>query len=198
MIINNTAKIGTMLSFTDKNDFYFLQILKRRKDNPDLGRDMVVIKNYYIESMDQYIKLVPEVIKLCDFENARAYIRLNKRNFEKLSFSMIKLVIEYTTSKAYRSNKDAFDHVVGRNHSDPDKKWVIDVDWLDTDVVVMAEVLKYIQDEIKKTGRDNSIEILPTKNGVHLICRPFNLAKFGSLYPKISVHRDNPTILYCP
>jgi len=46
MSVDNSAKIGTMLSF-DKDDFYFLQILKRRKDNPEMDRDMVVIKKHF-------------------------------------------------------------------------------------------------------------------------------------------------------
>jgi len=197
--VNNSVKIGTMLSFKDPNDFYFLQILKRRKDNPDLGRDMIVLKNYYIESLDQYIKIVPEVIKLCDFENARAYFRLNKRNYEKLSFPMLKLIMEYTMSKSFKSNKNAFDHIVGLHHSDPDRKWLIDIDWDDmSDSEESGRVLEYIRDAIKKTGRDNTVEILPSKNGVHFICRPFNLSDFKVKFPKVTVHRDNPTILYCP
>ena len=52
MEINNTAKIGTMLSF-EKDDFYFVQVLKRRKDNPEMEKDMVVIDNFYIPDIDE-------------------------------------------------------------------------------------------------------------------------------------------------
>jgi len=50
-MVNNIDRIRELISFEDEFDFYFLQILKRRKDNPDLKRDMVVIVNYHIDIM---------------------------------------------------------------------------------------------------------------------------------------------------
>ena len=172
--------------------------MKRRKENPNLGRDKIRLKSHYIESLEHFDKILPEVIRLCDMENARAYFRLNKRNFEKLSFPMLSAHIEYATSKSFRSIKDVFEHVAGKCHSDPDKTWLVDIDWEDTDIIKYNEVIEYIQRAIAKTGRNNSVTIIPSKNGCHIICRPFNLQEFGEIYPKIAVHRDNPTILYCP
>lgn len=198
MTVNNSEKIRSMMSFTEPNDFYFLQIVKRRKENKDLGRDKIPLKSHYIESLEHFDKILPEVIRLCDMENSRAYFRLNKRNFEKLSFPMLKAHIEYAATKSFRSIKDVFEHVAGKYHSDPDKTWLVDIDWKDTDIFEYNEILEYIKDAIEKAGRDNSVEIIPTKNGRHIICRPFNLQEFGKKYPKVDVHKDNPSILYCP
>lgn len=51
---NNFDLVKKMLDFDSSDTYYFLQILKRRKDNPDLGKDMKVIGDYFIYSMDQF------------------------------------------------------------------------------------------------------------------------------------------------
>jgi hypothetical protein len=49
--------------------------------------------------------------------------------------------------------------------------------------------------------------ILPTKNGKHIICPPFNKMTFQQMWDKsenlkqldmLDIHKDNPTILYVP
>jgi hypothetical protein len=198
MEVNNSAKIGTMISF-DKDDFYFLQILKRRKDNPEMEKDMVVIKNYYIESMDQYIKLIPRIILLCQYENARAYFRLNKRNYKKIGLQMIKRVADHISSGNNSAIKTAFDSVCGEYHSDTDKKWLIDIDINSIDINNnIKDILLELTNLQLQTEKEPMIEIVPTKNGVHIITRPFNLKKFKEIFSGIDVHKDNPTILYCP
>ena len=42
------------------------------------------------------------------------------------------------------------------------------------------------------------ISIVPTKSGVHLISKPFDLQEFTKKYPHIDIHKDNPTNLYIP
>ena len=195
MSVNNTAKIGTMISF-DNDDFYFVQILKRRKDNIDLERDMIVINNYYIESVEHYIKTIPHIIELCIMENASAYIRLNKRNYKKLGSHMVKRVVDIVFSENSNSLKGVFNSIAGEFHSDTDKKWVIDID--NDKEVQYSELLEEATRLQKETGRDPMAEIFPTKNGIHLITRPFNLQKFKEKFPTIDVHKDANTILYCP
>jgi hypothetical protein len=196
---NNSAKIGTMMSFTDKDDFYFIQILKRRKDNPDLGVDMEVINTYYIESLGQYIKLVPQIIRLCDLENARGYFWINKRNYTKLGPHMAKRVIDVVFSDSCIGLKKTFNSICGEFHSDPDKKWIVDIDWKnfehEEDYSKIISLLDHLQ---LIASRTPMTEILPTKNGVHIITRPFDLSLFKIDYPGIDVHKDNCTILYCP
>ena len=49
-MINNLKIIKSLLTFESKDDFYYLQILQRKKENPQLGSNRRVIKNYYINS----------------------------------------------------------------------------------------------------------------------------------------------------
>jgi hypothetical protein len=211
-MINNVDKIRTMMSFTDKDDFYFLQILKRRKDNPDMERDMVVIDNVYIDSLESYDRKIPHIIDLCDVENARAYFRVNKRNYAKLGPHMLKRVVDIVFTENCKSLRSAFDSVAGEFHSDKDKKWVVDVDYKDfkgeasfleevnlvTGTSPTGRIISALQALQLAAKREPMLEIIPTKNGVHIITRPFNLQVFKEHYPFMDVHKDNPTILYCP
>ena len=205
-MVNNIDKIRELISFPDEFDFYFLQILKRRKDNPGLKRDMVVIANYHIESLEQYDSLMPHIINMCNAENARAYFRVNKRNYTHLSYHMLKRVVEVIASGTVKSLKGTFDSVCGKHNGDKDKKWVVDVDYDDIiggdDEFIRAMAVKGVFDEIfllqSETKKEPMIMELPTKNGLHFITRPFNLKKFKDKFPGIDVHKDNPTILYCP
>jgi len=203
-MVNNIDKVRELLSFNDEFDFYFLQILKRRKDNPDLKRDMVVIANYHIESLEQYDSLMPHIINMCEAENARAYFRVNKRNYNHLSYHMLKRVVDVIASGMVKSLKGTFDSVTGQYHSDKDKKWIVDIDWIDThgefnpEGFYVGEVELMVLGLQSETKKEPLVIRIPTKNGIHLITRPFNLKKFKEEFPKVDVHKDNPTILYCP
>ena len=201
-MINNELLIRTLLSF-EKDDFYFVQVLKRRKDNPNMEKDMIVIDNFYISSFESYDKTVPQIIKLCDVENARGYFRLNKRNYKKLAPHMVKRTVEIAFGDDCHSLRNVFDSVAGEHHSDPDKKWIIDVDW--NDLLNLADengMYSYLQEDLvrwqKLAEREPLMVKIPTKNGIHIITRPFNLQLFKAKYPDIDAHRDNPTILYMP
>lgn len=195
-MVNNVDIIRGMISFNDEFDFYFLQILKRRKDNPDMPRDMVVITNYHIESFEQYDSLMPHIINMCESENARAYFRVNRRNYKHLSHHMLKRVVDMVGSGTYKALKGSFDSVCGKYHNDKDKKWIVDIDWEDKHNIdsVKNELyrLQYV------TKRKPMLEVVPSKNGFHFITRPFNLTEFKGRFSNIDVHKDNPCLLYCP
>jgi hypothetical protein len=75
------------------------------------------------------------------------------------------------------------------------------VDWKDIPEGVdhddyLNTLMSKVQELVRETGRDDTLYTIPTKNGIHVICRPFNLAKFRVDYA-IDVHKDNPSILYC-
>jgi hypothetical protein len=190
-----------MLEFPEKTSFYFLQVLKRRKDNPDLGKDMKHIADYYIYSLEQFDELKPRIIAQCDVENARAYFRINRRDAKKVAMQVLKRTVDYIMSEDYRAVKNAFASCAGEFHSDPDKKWIVDVDWkdisegLDRDEYLNT-LMSDVQELVQETGRDDTLYTIPTKNGIHVVCRPFNLKKFSDVYD-VDVHKDNPTILYC-
>lgn len=215
MSINNASRLRPLLSF-DKDDFYFLQIIKRRKDNPDMELGSFVLKNYYINSIEEYDKLVPIIQKVCDFENARAYLRLNKRNYKNIGLKLMSRALVYISSNNYPPLRNVFDAVAGECPSDPIRKWVVDVDSdkIEEEIFFKTDsegriIMVYGESEIGKlytflhglqllTKNEPMLETIPTKNGLHIITRPFNMATFKEEYPQFDVHRDATTLLFCP
>lgn len=204
-MINNLSILQKILRFDNSEDFYFIQIFRRRKDNPGMSRDMIVIKNYYINSEDQLSKCIPEIIQICDANNARAYIRLNRRNFRKVALKAMTKIALLIEDGNYANVMSAYDHAAGIQCSEEPRWWFVDVDSKD------EQYINKVKDVVTLVlaGGDYSKDIIvvPTKNGVHLICHPFDVQVFNGFYHTAFdsntssitvVHKDNPTILYTP
>ncbi len=196
-IINNIEIISRLLDFKSDDDFYHLQIIKRKKEHPELGSNSYVVKTYYISSLEYLNQKYPEIIALCNFHNARAYINPNVRSFEKLAYQTIKKVADQIMSRDFKSVRKAYESVAGEFSAGRDKRWIIDIDFADHVTEDYVKTLKaYIESEFPESG--GILAEVPTKNGFHLITKPFRLDSFMARYLDIDVHKNNPTILYIP
>lgn len=195
---NNFEQIKGLLDFDSEDVFYFIQIIQRRKDNPELKNAARVMKDYYIDSVEYFEKKESEIIKYCNDNNARATIRLNKRSYKKCAFAMLSKIANHLENGQYKPVKNAFSSVAGSNHSDKDKTWIMDIDPEDLeDPAFSLGKLENEISEIMPVG-DKVVAVIPSKAGFHFITRPFNLQVFRKLYPKMDVHKDSPTNLYIP
>ncbi len=191
-MVDNLELIKPFLVFDSEDDFYHLQIIKRKKENPELGSNSYIVKTYSITSVDHLEKVYPEIKAICDFHQARAGINLNVRSFEKIAFHALRKLTDVIMNKDFRSARKSYDSVCGSFSAGKNKSWIIDIDVSDMDVVKsIAESIS----EIEPKG-DKVKTVLPTKNGFHLITSPFNLSKVG--FSEIDIHKNNPTILYVP
>jgi hypothetical protein len=220
-MIDNFEQIKGLMSFKNENEFYFLQILQRKKDHPGKrvgGSDnhSRLIKPYYIYSVEQLETQKEEIIKLCEVFGARAYINLNKRNAFDMGLELLAEVAHNIKSNHLRYFHRVYSTVCGRHHSDKDKTWVIDIDTphtygllrflksgrlyidmneeFDGSTMVVMQVIDCIN-QLEPLGI-KQIAALKTKNGLHLITKPFNSQKFSQEFPNIDVHKNNPTVLY--
>ena len=66
---NNIELIEPLLDFTLPNTFYFVQILKRRKENPEMKSNTSVIDNFYLYGPNDLAKLMPKIIEKCEKHN---------------------------------------------------------------------------------------------------------------------------------
>ena len=199
-MINNFQQISKLLQFRSDDDFYHLQIIKRKKDHPEIGSNSLVIKTYYIKSEDHLAKVEPEIIALCNFHGARACINLNRRSFEKMAFHTLKKVTDQIMNKDFKSVRKAYESVCGAYANESNKKWIIDIDNISIDgfnhQVSMIQLRSRIIELQIEAGHLQSMNFIRTKSGIHIISAPFNLQKFREEFPDIDVHKDNPTILY--
>ncbi|MCB1711882.1 MAG: hypothetical protein KDH96_05225 [Candidatus Riesia sp.] len=193
MTIDNLKYILPLLNFESGDDFYYLQILQRKKENPHLGSNSRVIKNYYIKSREYLEERYEEIKALCEMFNARASLRLNKRSFEKTAYKALVNSANCMANREYEFVGKAYDRAVGQGHNDKDKKWILDVDSRDFNINELVDYINTLQPE-----GDKIWTVLLSKSGYHIITRPFNLKDFKERYPEIEVHKDNPTNLYIP
>jgi len=89
-MIDNFDLIRPMLKFESEDDFYFVQILQRKKDNPNgvngSNNSSRLIKAYYLNSVEHLDLFKDEMIFFANHFNARVGINLNKRSYEKTAF----------------------------------------------------------------------------------------------------------------
>lgn len=207
MIIDNFDQIIGLLDFPDEDSFYHLQVLLRKKDLPEHKRaknnNSRCIKTYYIKSLEYLEEKKDEIIKLCHLFTARAYINLNRKSFKKASLQLIvevtNRVINHQDEYIYR----AYESVVGEKDVNiGEKRWIIDIDTKDMDIVLdtAKEICKC--DSAYKTENPkefrNIIAYIPTVNGWHIITQAFNLKQiepFRCTNP-FDVQKNNPTLLY--
>lgn len=195
-MINNLELIKSLLTFDSADDFYHLQIIKRKKEHPELGSNSYIVKTYYIRSLDYLDRKFGEIVVLCDYHNARACINLNRRSFEKCSLQTLRKLTDQILNKDFASGRKAYESVCGSYSNEPVKKWIVDIDTKDKSFVqVVCNDIKNCEPD-RRT--DKVIVWLETKNGWHLITTPFRLDEFKSIHPGLDIHKDNPTILYIP
>ena len=187
MAIDNISHIIPFLKFESEDDFYYLQILQRKKENETLNSNSRVIKNYYIKSVDYLVDKYEEIKILCKVFNARASIRLNKRSFRKVAFKAMELTCNTLSNQTYGFVCKSYDRASAQTHNDHKKKWILDVD----STIIDKDLIPHIND-LKGT----ILSVLESRSGFHIITNPFRLDTFKERFPDIEVHKDNPTNLY--
>ncbi len=193
MIVDNFKLIKDFIEFKE-GEFYFIQIMQRRKENPELSGYNRLIKSYYVDNI-AYLEAREEEIKtLCDTFNARAYIRLTRRSYEAVAIKNMDLIVDYLYNKNLKPVKSSYESACGHSRV-ADKNWVIDIDTKDKSIIT-----KYKEEiNLCDSEYDNNIMLeVPTVNGMHLITRPFNTKQLEPMrvkYP-VDIHTNNPTLLY--
>jgi len=202
MTVDNFEQIKSLLVFDTEDDFYHLQILKRKKEHLDLGSNSLVIKTYYVTSAEYLEMKRVEITQLCDFHSARAYINLNRRSFEKIAFNTLKKITDQIMNRDFRSVRKAYESTCSVHSNEPHRKWVLDVDWEDygDDEDRQKEALIAIRQNVElllqEAGKELTVHVIKTKNGVHLITPAFNAQTFKEQFPEVDIQKNNPTILY--
>ena len=195
-MIDNFTYIKRLLQI-EPDYFYFIQIIQRKKENPELpGSNNRIIRSYNIDSITKFEKNMPEIIKLCEMFNARAYIHLNRRRWSKIALECLRHNAELIANGQHEGIKSSLETVIGRNNCETkeNKTWILDCDGMNVPSPLMMATIDH---ECQPYGM-KCLHIIPTKNGCHLITRPFDTQAFHSKYPEIEIHKDNPTILYIP
>lgn len=202
MITDNFDQISRLLKFDTKDDFYFMQIIQRKKDGCDTrdsgNNGYRTIKSYYIRSVDDLMRRKDKIVELCKSNNARAYINLNRRNARQVALAAAKAYIDLVNEDRCDQGFKIYDHVCGvtRNSKAP-RYWIVDVDTKDPvelhEAIVSVDSCRSGNPRCLFGGYDNVRAVIPTPNGNHLIATGFDARELNG---KFDIKKDNPTILY--
>ena len=212
-MVDNFELIKPLLSFDKHGDFYFLQILQRKKDGCNVpnssDNQRRLVKDYHITSTEKLDSLRDEIIASCNETGARAYIRLNKRNYRTVSMAFAEeTLMKARTNQEFGNTFNEINSVIGR-YPEPgkgNKTWIVDIDNTNVDSKLVKDIKDIIVNYCQPFDVEKIVAVIPTKSGVHLITRPFNQETFYRMFSQIklsnenevSIKKDNPTVLYVP
>ena len=192
-MIDNFELIKPLLIFPNDDIYYHLQILRRGKDHPNLPAANRVIKAYFINQLESIDYLKDEIIGLCDYFGARAYINLAPKSVRMTAALQMKYIAQRMYEGDFKKIWKAWNTCAGEIKGE-EPRWVVDID----EKITWSNIMDFI-DTLEPYSKDTKfITNIPTKSGWHLITTPFNIAEFKKVYPDIDVHKNNPTILYIP
>jgi len=199
-MIDNLHLIKPLLTFDRPGDFYYLMVLKRKKDQPAGERDnhqsVRTIKSYCIDSLEYLDRRYDEIRGLCELFAARAYIHVRGDNHHDVSLNMM---VELATriKNGVVDHRGLFDSVVSQVKT-KEKRWVVDVDT--TDPLYLEAVTSAV--ESCRPGGPKVVAVVPTLSGHHLITERFDVLEFERVMsphgPVPDVQKRNPTCLFVP
>lgn len=195
-MIDNFEQIKTLIKFSESDKlFCHLQIIRRGKDHPNLPAANWTIKQWLVKSAEHLDKLKEDIVFLCEHYKARAYINVTPKSLAKLSTLIMRKLADNLHTGNIINPYNIFSSACGELHG-VEKLWLVDIDNLST---LYIEIKDFIINLRRDSGQEYyPITEIKTKNGVHLLTRPFNLQEFQHRYEGIDVHKNNPTILYIP
>ena len=208
--IDNFQNVREIMNFSKPGDtIYFVELIKRKKDNPDMLDSRQFIKQFYFKDENEFNNAENSIKTLCQQLGARAYIYLNAR-----SKAMIDKYTKIYSDRFAKNRKMAqhfgnnpMAYAAGRSFDAPDRPLCfVDID--SDDFKDISAAMKIIQDAGIKPlfayrSMNNGLHvILPNKDDAKkLDFTPINgnlngLSQFYKNNAKISVEIDKPTLLY--
>lgn len=210
-MIDNFELIKSMFYFNETNDMFFhCQIVQRAKDHKGEKVRKDAIKTYFIRSAKHLMRVKDEIILLCEHYKARAYINIAGKSFSALQSLMLVKLANDIHQGLVRNPRKCLNSAAGELKPMM-PKWIVDIDNVSLKDSIKEKLFELYAESRKREGCDISVESIkeiesdyiyaevPTKQGIHLIVRPFNTKAFSEVFPNVDVHKNSGgTMLYYP
>ena len=202
--IDNFPMVKKLMNFQSDDDFYFVEIIKRKKDNPNEAfHYRQFITYYWIRSTQELESLKNEIINTCEENNARAYIYMNPRQASVVNNYAQVLKKKYQQrGKGYGKYRGHEIEVASGQHKDWDSRPISFLDIDSTDQSIFDKVHKVldaygidIMDEYKTPNGGLHI-ILPDKRARNFDWSIFDDGKQLGQYATVHFNIDSPSLLY--
>ena len=211
--IDNFDNCAAMMQYTNPGDtVYFVQIIKRDKDNPGIKSQFNAcqyIKEYYFKTDAEFRNAESEIKTLCRSLNARAYIYMNPRSkavidkYTQVEMNKIK------HSRGLRQKYGGHEMAVaaGRSLDIPERPiCFIDIDTDDFNVI------RKVQEMLKAANITPLFAYRSLNNGLHIVlpnkedAKKLDLSQVNgagwdktrrmAMNAKVGIEIDKPTLLY--
>lgn len=210
-MVDNFELIKSMFYFNEADDMFFhCQIVQRAKDHKGEKVREGAVKTYFIRSAEHLMRVREEIILLCEHYKARAYINVAGKDFSALQSLMLVKLANDIHQGLVRNPRKCLNSAAGELKSRM-PKWIVDIDDISRMNAVADKLFELYAEAWKRKGSDISVEALkevgydyiyaqiPTKQGIHLIVKPFNTKAFSEVFPDVDVHKNSMgTMLYYP
>lgn len=174
--------------------YYAIELVRRGKDCPDLPATNYHFKNYYIDTLAKYDKVKDEIRLLCRTLRLRAYASVCRKSFRRVTMNTLAEMARRAALDDFRRPYAVFESCSGKDVGKDDKFWVVDIDDCQFNTLPHVKKRRLIIETVNScepAGQKMEM-MLPTRTGVHLITRPFNLEQFNRLC------KENPEIEEIP
>ena len=179
-LVDNFDLCAKLLDINSDDDFHFVQIIKRKKDNPyddttqgNYHAGGWYLKSWRVHSADELYALKDEIIQMCEDNNARAYISINNRS-EKSTNDYVKIYQSH-----YRPSDPRYAHaeeiVAGQAKDGPSwkgmrKRLFLDIDCPETETDFSGRnIWDEVRHMIDMVGIKPIAEYKTPSGGLHII-----------------------------
>ena len=161
------------------DEFYTIQLIRRGKDNPDMPAANYKFKVYYIYSQADLDKFEGEIKEVCKLLRLRAYVTVTIKSMAQVALNTLYESARRIATHDYKKFYSIFEGCTDKYACRGKNLWVIDVDDVsEKDNDFVDRLIGYINSMNSQYNGDNVIYTMPTKSGIHLITRPFNLNEY--------------------
>lgn len=180
--------ISSVVTEDCKESFFNIAIIQRHKDGHKSGNSKNrTLKQYFVSNVHQLKKFEDEIKTLCEVFSSRAYVDVQKRSYidysRELNKELAERLYNNDMNKLYRITYSA------ATKCKREKSWILDVD----DPIELKPVTEWLSERDIKP-----MITVKTKNGYHLIVKPFDLRVFSEQFKDVEVKKNNMTLLYYP
>jgi len=202
--VNNFEQIKNFIKFDTDDQFYFVQILQRKKDGLAADGSIVsgtnnksrAIKSYCVTSREYLEQHEFEIKQLCRLFNARAYFSPARKSFKQVALANLVNLSKHIADENFSHAKTDYWGACGQ--SGIEKLYLVDIDENHNNLTDLYKIEGDLQQVVRSEvpGFERIVLTIPTVHGKHFICKPFDVNAFKQMWPDIDVHRNNPTLLY--
>ena len=178
--------------------YYVIELMRRGKDNPDMPAANYHFKNYYIYSWRDLNKYENEIKNICDLLRLRAYASVNYKLMSQVALDTLAESARRIAAHDYKKFYNIFESCSGKFVDHKNNIWIVDIDKEDLD---MVDIIKDFINKCKPLKIEKIIFEMPTKSGLHLITKAFDLQDFNNkciekFNKKIDIKENHLTLLY--